>query len=294
MSLPKIKQGVIDAARHAKDPLVDVPHNWRFGPPVPSTTYLNLQKTWELFIDSLMREWKTLNIISVLLLSAILAILQIEIATNDPVTRYTALLSMMCALMSLAYSCVYIIRFGSMRKVSKAAMWAAEAQRSTTCILWNVWVFLAMPATWLAWSMITFIVCVMSLVWRTGASNDPDSRSMTASQAKFPRIGITVVLCLGIIYFALIINTLRRYGHMMDRAWHKLIADWIPKRSSGASSLHFGMPRHTNDLHARSPPLTSRTSRGSGHQAITPSAQSASKANNNVHGRSTTPHLNII
>jgi hypothetical protein len=56
---------------------------------------------------------------------AILAILQIEMAVNDPVTVYTALLSMMCALMSLLYGCVYIIRFGSMRKVSKAAMWAA-------------------------------------------------------------------------------------------------------------------------------------------------------------------------
>jgi hypothetical protein len=148
ISLPRIKQGVIDAARKAREQnsASDTTHNWRLGTPSSNAAYLNLQRTWELFIDSLMREWKTLNIISVLLLSyvtlfskvvikidhillparrAILAILQIEMAVNDPVTVYTALLSMMCALMSLLYGCVYIIRFGSMRKVSKAAMWAA-------------------------------------------------------------------------------------------------------------------------------------------------------------------------
>ena len=57
--------------------------------------------------------------------SAILSLLQIESAINDPVTVYLALTSMICALMSLIYGCIYIIRLGSMRKVSKAAMWAA-------------------------------------------------------------------------------------------------------------------------------------------------------------------------
>jgi len=54
---------------------------------------------------------------------AILTILQIESAANDPLTRYSALLSMVCALMSLIYGCVYIIRFGTMRKTYKAAEW---------------------------------------------------------------------------------------------------------------------------------------------------------------------------
>jgi len=55
---------------------------------------------------------------------AILTILQIESAANDPLTRYSALLSMICALMSLFYGCIYIIRFGTMRKTYKAAEWA--------------------------------------------------------------------------------------------------------------------------------------------------------------------------
>ncbi|KIM38485.1 hypothetical protein M413DRAFT_75892 [Hebeloma cylindrosporum] len=79
---------------------------------------------WRNLIDSLIKEWKTLNIISVLLLSAILTILQIESAANDPVIRYSALLSMVCALMSLFYGCIYIIRFGTMRTLYQAAEWA--------------------------------------------------------------------------------------------------------------------------------------------------------------------------
>jgi hypothetical protein len=55
---------------------------------------------------------------------AILTLLQIQSAANDPLTRYSALLSMVCALMSLLYGCIYIIRFGTMRKTYKAAEWA--------------------------------------------------------------------------------------------------------------------------------------------------------------------------
>jgi len=57
--------------------------------------------------------------------SAIVTILQIDGAANDPIARHAALLSLICALMSLLYGCIYIIRFGSMRKTYKAAEWAA-------------------------------------------------------------------------------------------------------------------------------------------------------------------------
>ena len=56
--------------------------------------------------------------------SAILTILQINSAAANPLTRYSALLSLVCAFMSLLYGCIYIIRFGSMRKTHKAAEWA--------------------------------------------------------------------------------------------------------------------------------------------------------------------------
>ncbi len=56
--------------------------------------------------------------------SAILTILQISDAANDPITRYAALCSLIFALLSLLFGCTYIIRFGSMRKTYKAFEWA--------------------------------------------------------------------------------------------------------------------------------------------------------------------------
>ena len=119
---------------------------------------------------------------------------QIPSALNDPLTRTAALLSLVCALMSLSYGCIYIVRFGTMRSMYRASRWAEvsillvsraarrltathvdlqEAQSSRTSILWNVWVMLAAPAVWLAWSMVTFLVSILSFVWRTGATDDP-------------------------------------------------------------------------------------------------------------------------
>ena len=49
---------------------------------------------------------------------AILATLQIQGVANDPVMRFTARLSMMCALMSLLYGCIYIVCFGMMKLIN--------------------------------------------------------------------------------------------------------------------------------------------------------------------------------
>ena len=104
-----------------------------------------------------------------------------------------------------------------------------------------------MPATWLAWhvsfklyvmestqyfffvsrSMILYIVCIMSFVWRTGTTDDADRGPMTPEDAFAFRIIVTIVLSLGFVYFILIASTLRRYGEMMDKAWHRRIVGWI-------------------------------------------------------------------
>lgn len=49
---------------------------------------------------------------------------QIQGAADDPITRYVAFWSLICALLSVLYGCLFIIRFSSMRKAYKAAEWA--------------------------------------------------------------------------------------------------------------------------------------------------------------------------
>ncbi|KAF7354665.1 hypothetical protein MSAN_01380200 [Mycena sanguinolenta] len=194
----------------ANSPL-PVPDEWT--PAVVSPALVRFKHSWEDFITSLIKEWKTLNVVSALLLSAILTMFQIPPAASDPVTRTTALLSLVSALMSLCYGCVYIVRFSTMGSMYRASKFAEEARRTDTLIWWNVWTLLSMPAVFLAWSVVFFIVSIMSFVWRTGSVLDPDEAQLLGPQAILgPRIAITAVLLLGLLYFALIIVTLRRYG----------------------------------------------------------------------------------
>ena len=65
MSMPEIKKMALGANNYLKDPTISKSLKLGFASP----RYDNLSTSWKAFIDSLMREWKTMNIISVLLLS---------------------------------------------------------------------------------------------------------------------------------------------------------------------------------------------------------------------------------
>ncbi|TRM59371.1 hypothetical protein BD626DRAFT_508117 [Schizophyllum amplum] len=189
--------------------------NWTYTPQYASQVtpaMRRFRESWETFIDSLLREWKTQNVISALLLSCV-----IDVAASDVVTRTACILALIAALMSLLYGCLYIIRFGTMKRMHKASAWADEAQKRREAILWNVWVLLAMPVVWLTWSIILFIVSIMCYVWRTGS----------VDAALGTRIGITCMLGLGVIYLAAMANTFSRYGDQMDKAWKRQMSSMV-------------------------------------------------------------------
>ncbi|KAL4075486.1 hypothetical protein J3A83DRAFT_4068433, partial [Scleroderma citrinum] len=201
-------------------PLLPFPEEWT--PENVSPALLRFKKSWEDFIDSLLREWKTFNLVSALLLSAILSMFQNQEMANDPVVRTAALLSLTCALMSLSYGCIYIVRFGAMHSMYKATRWAQESQRTTTFIFWNVWVLLAMPCVWLAWSMIFFIIAILTFVWRSGSTTDPALPSPLSPSAELgPRIVVSAFFFLGLVYFVAIVKTLRSYGRQRTRPGHR-------------------------------------------------------------------------
>ncbi|KAJ7490665.1 hypothetical protein FB451DRAFT_993457, partial [Mycena latifolia] len=121
--------------------------------------------------------------------------------------------------MSLLYGCMYIIRFGTMRKLHKASSFANEAQKGTPSIWWNVWVLLAMPATWLAWSIIMFLTCIMSFIWLSGSEQDATDFAVSPNVALGLRIGLTAVFSLALLCFVLIVKTFNRYGDALDQEW---------------------------------------------------------------------------
>ena len=148
-------------------------------------------------------------LIALLAHRTILTIFQIQDAAADPLTRWSSLLSLVCALMSLSFGCVYIVHFGTMRSMDRASRWADEARKTRAALFWNIWVLLATPAVWLAWSMIAFCVAILSFVWRTGSQADPpDGRPpLTAAQALGPRVAISAVFVGGLVNFWMIIST---------------------------------------------------------------------------------------
>ncbi|KAF8638241.1 hypothetical protein AX17_002263 [Amanita inopinata Kibby_2008] len=186
-------------------------------PNAPPFQYAILKTTWETFIDSLLREWKTLNLVSVLLLSAILTMLQLSRAIDEPLILYSALASLLCSLMSLLYGCMYIIRFGSMRKTYRAVAWAEAAQKTKTVIWWNVWVLLAMPAVWLTWAIILFVTCIMTYVWLIDPSAQ-HTHQLTTSRLP-ARIIISSLLTISLTYVVLIALTFQEYGETLDKKW---------------------------------------------------------------------------
>lgn len=82
MTMPMIQQGILEAAwsRLTTDTMdtFSTPAQLRRAitqePPSINTAYIDLQNTWKAFVDSLMRKWKALHIISVLLLLYVLPI----------------------------------------------------------------------------------------------------------------------------------------------------------------------------------------------------------------------------
>jgi len=79
-------------------------------------------------------------------------------------------------------------------------------------------------------SIIWYIACVMAFIWRTGTGNTV----LTSSHdALWPRIVLTVVLGVGVLYFILIMTTFRRYGDIMDRAWRARVVGWLQEAVDG-------------------------------------------------------------
>lgn len=61
--------------------------------------------------------------------------------------------------------------------------------------------------------MLVFMTTILAFVWRSGSSNDPSSQPpLSKTQILGPRIAITCIAIIGLIYLALIIRTLKSYG----------------------------------------------------------------------------------
>ena len=67
----------------------------------------------------------------------------------------------------------------------------------------------------------------MAFVWRTGTIEDASQTPLISHDALAPRIIVTCLFSLGLIYLIFIRVTFQRYGSTMDRAWRTRVLVWI-------------------------------------------------------------------
>lgn len=67
----------------------------------------------------------------------------------------------------------------------------------------------------------------MAFVWRTGTTiEDASQTPIISHDALAPRIIVTCLFCLGLVYLIFIRITFQRYGSTMDRAWRTRVLLW--------------------------------------------------------------------
>ncbi|KXN82386.1 hypothetical protein AN958_02615 [Leucoagaricus sp. SymC.cos] len=197
------------------------------GHPKHPVLYEVLKKEWERMIDDFVEEWRTLNIISAVLVPGILTMFQINDAANDPVTRSLAFWSLVLALWSLVYGCLYIIQFRRMRNKYTIVVWSLETKKDRA-VFWNAWVMLALPAVSLAWSVIIFMIAIIWYMWRSRANLPPDA---TLTAPPTTELGFHIATCLSfavaMVYFVLAVMSSLQYGTPRTGRWEAEIGSLV-------------------------------------------------------------------
>jgi len=83
-------------------------------------------------------------------------------------------------------------------------------------------------------SIVLYIACIMSYIWRTSPQDSDPPTPLSKEALLVIRVVISSILGLGLVYGALVLNTFRRYGEVMDRAWKGRIDGWIREKMSGS------------------------------------------------------------
>lgn len=68
-------------------------------------------------------------------------------------------------------------------------------------------------------SLLLYIVCIMSFIWRTAPNSQNEPPALSDSTIVKIRIGISILLGLAVVYTCLIATSFRKYGNAMDSKW---------------------------------------------------------------------------
>jgi amino acid transporter len=77
----------------------------------------------------------------------------------------------------------------------------------------------------MAWSLITYGVCIMSFTWRANTTEDSTWYPLEQHRALIPRIIISILLGIGVIYLFLVVCAFESYGAVKMGSMKQIIND---------------------------------------------------------------------
>ncbi|KAJ2934273.1 hypothetical protein H1R20_g2835, partial [Candolleomyces eurysporus] len=122
-----------------------------------------------------------------------------------------------------------------MRAPHKAIQWAQETQAkglTLKSLVWNAWLMLALPAIWLVWSLLFYIICIMIFVWRVRIENSPGHFDQGITAAA--RVGISLILAAGLAYLVLAVRKFVKFSE--NHSFKTYFNTWMTLKQKSASS----------------------------------------------------------
>ncbi|KAF7358134.1 CULLIN-2 domain-containing protein [Mycena venus] len=139
-------------------------------------------------------------------------IVQVSSAAYDPVVRAVVQLSIVCLFFGSIYAFILSAVFGKLEQANNGPAWMRRARRAPTDTLWNPWIMLSLPLSWIIWGVFYFATFIMAFLWRSGATDEPDENSRPSKTAAYgPRIVTTLTFAAGTVYLGLVIVAARKF-----------------------------------------------------------------------------------
>ncbi|KAF9040781.1 hypothetical protein BJ165DRAFT_1492115 [Panaeolus papilionaceus] len=167
----------------------------------------DFQESWEKFIDTLLSDWSMSISVSGPIAASAIAVVQIPDVASDLVTRTLAILSFVCAIMSLCCGCLSTQGYERRKDIQYAPLWIQAVQRNEI----SMYVAQAAAAAiWVSWSMIFVISAMLSFVWR--CNSEPRDRQPHSTEGLLAsRIIITLVVILGVSCVTAVLLVLKHW-----------------------------------------------------------------------------------
>ncbi|KAJ7831309.1 hypothetical protein B0H14DRAFT_3143210 [Mycena olivaceomarginata] len=197
--------------------LFGLPDRYLGNSPQPQTSLdsdgspLAYAKACDAFYKRCSNEWREMGAGAAVLFSLLFTILQISSAAYDPVVRTVVQLSIVCLFFGSIYAFILSPVFGKLEQAAAGPVWMRNARRAPTDTLWNPWIMLSLPLSWIIWGLFYFAIFIMAFLWRSGATDEPNENSGLSKTAAYgPRIVTTLIFAAGTVYLGLVIVAARK------------------------------------------------------------------------------------